>query len=233
MQKEGGSTGNPEWGYKLNFSPSPGDITHDFCGAAAISGANCPNCNKPLLRLLSLSAKDPRLNLSEAHTSAVHLLYCWTCSIPFGEFSYEVDRDGAVQILELPPRQPDNEFGPAGPYEGYTGRFPHHRVGLVPLKALEQQILVVMQEGGAEADYEAYFGHQVGGSPFIYNPQERSCPRCSKAMPLLASICDNASDSDDFPVDPSLTFADSGGGVQIVFHFCRDCSIVSAYHSCD
>ncbi len=90
--------GNPEWGYKLNFAPNPSEVSHEFCGPNDIIGALCPNCNKPLLRLLSLDAKDRVLNLDVTRSRVVHLLYCWTC-IPFGEFSYQIKSDGRVQIL--------------------------------------------------------------------------------------------------------------------------------------
>jgi hypothetical protein len=127
------SNGNPEWGYKLNFSPAGSEVLHEFCGEHNISGAVCPNCDKPLLRPLSLDAKDPVLNFDEARHPIVHLLYCWTCSIPYGEFSYRIGEDGSVKILQVPPRKPDSEFGPEGPYDGYTGVFRNCHVALQPL----------------------------------------------------------------------------------------------------
>ncbi len=226
------SKGNPEWGYKLNFSPTPSELLHDFCGRHDINGAVCPNCNKPLLRLLSLSARDRALNFDDARHPVVHLLYCWTCSIPYGEFSYQINRDGSVEILEVPPRQPKAEFGPEGPYDGYTGLFPHRDVSLQPLSDTQQKELEARQREGAQDNFDAYFGHQVGGYPFIYNPCKSFCPKCSNEMPVLAAICDSATGNDDFSNEPSETFT-GNSGVQMVFQFCRDCSVVTAYHSCD
>jgi hypothetical protein len=111
------SKGTPEVGHWLNFSPNTTDILHDFCGPHDIAGALCPNCNKPLMRLLSLYAKDERLGFDPVRQAVVHLLYCWTCSVPFGEFSYKVGSDGSVEVLQVPPRQPEMEFGQEGPYE--------------------------------------------------------------------------------------------------------------------
>ena len=110
----------PEWGYRLNFSPAENEIIHQFCGANTINGGTCPNCQKPLMLLLSLDASDSRLDLNASIHPFVHLLYCWTCSIPFGDFSYKLRADGGVELLQIPPKY-EYEFGPSGPYEGFTG----------------------------------------------------------------------------------------------------------------
>lgn len=226
------SKGNPEWGYKLEFSPSRSEVLHDFCGQHNISGADCPNCNKPLLRLLSLYAQDRILNFDDARHPIVHLLYCWTCSIPYGEFSYRIGFDGSVKILQVPPRKPDSEFGPDGPYDGYAGIFRHYHVALQPLSETAQHRLEARQAADADENDDAYFGHQVGGYPFIYNPTKAFCPKCSKEMPVLAAICDKAAGNEDINAEQNETFT-GNSGVQMVFLFCRDCSVVTAYHSCD
>jgi hypothetical protein len=59
-----------------------------------------------------------------------------------------------------------------------------------------------------------------------------SCPVCSTEMPLLAAICDDATGNDPFGVEVENSFV-GNGGVQMIFHLCRECSVVSAYHSCD
>jgi hypothetical protein len=183
---------------------------------------------------LSLSAKDSILNVDEGKTPFVHLLYCWTCSIPYGEFSYRINRDGGVNILQIPERQPDLEFGLEGPYDGYSGVYPLQKVSLTPMDDHDDAKLAK-----ARKDQEYDLGddlfeprHQIGGSPFIYNPQTLRCPTCSKEMPLLASICNDATDNDRWRDEDSATFV-GNGGVQMVFQFCRDCAIVSAYHSSD
>lgn len=226
--------GNPKHAYLLNFSPKPGEVQHTFCGTHAIPGATCPNCNKALLRILSLCAKDSRLNVDGAKTPFVHLLYCWTCSIPYGEFSYRVNGDGSVDIVQIPERQPDSEFGLEGPYDGYTGVYPPLKIALTPMDDVGDARLAEARKNlEYDLDDELFEPrHQIGGSPFLYNPQTLACPRCSKEMPLLASICDDATGNDPRKDEVLTTFV-GNGGVQMVFQFCRDCAIVSAYHSAD
>jgi hypothetical protein len=220
---------NPEWGFSLNFDPGPGDVVHEFCGPHEIEGATCPNCSKPLLRLVSLSSTDKRLNVDPARTPTVHLLYCWRCSIPYGVFSYLIREDSGIELLELPPTN-EYAFGPKGPYDGYTGTFPLKKVGLAPLSEEEHQKQKVAQSD-VDLALELYpQQHQIGGSPVILNPMPMTCPTCSKESPFFALICDDASGNAPGDVPASQSFTDNVG-VQMVFHFCRGCSVVSAYHS--
>ena len=147
----------------------------------------------------------------------MHLLYCWTCVIPFGVFSYRIRREGAVEIVGTPkPPAFVQPFGAAGPYEGYVGEFPARRVSLAPLQdALNFEDPI----------------HQVGGQPMIYNPDLMQCPECAEPMPLLAALCNDTTGHDPFGVKEKDSFA-GNGSVQMIFHLCRSCCIVSAYHSC-
>lgn len=228
--------GDPEWGYSLNFNPSPNEALHDFCGENDVAGGSCPNCARSLTKLLALHAKDPLLNLDRDRLSVVHLVYCWTCSIPFGEFSYKVEKDGSVTILSFPPRQPDAEHGLKGPYDGYTGIFPKIEISLKSIEAKDQMNLRQRWESNdREIDVPEGFDeprHQVGGFPFIYNPIKTNCPECSRDMPLFVTICNDAHGNDPWRQPATETFV-GNGGVQMVFHFCRKCSIVSAYSSSD
>ncbi|MEO8132205.1 MAG: hypothetical protein ABJF23_03250 [Bryobacteraceae bacterium] len=222
---------NPEQGFSFNFCPDPSETVHAFCGPNEIGGAGCPNCSKPLLRLLSLSSTDTRLNVDPAITPALHLLYCWTCSIPYGVFSYRIRKEGTVELLDLPPTW-ESAFGPDGPYDGYTGTFKMKRVGLVPLSAEQVQTQELAQ---SDMDFALDLPpqeHQIGGLPAIQNPQTVKCPICSKLSPLLAVICDDATGNQPGEVPASQSFTDNEG-TQMVFHFCRDCSVMSAYHSND
>ena len=125
-------------------------------------------------------------------------------------------------------------FGAEGPYEGYTGTFPLRTVGLVQLTDSEHQ-----RQLAAQSDADLALGlspqnHQIGGFPVIANAQEIRCPVCSHPSPLLAVISDSASANPPGTdgVSPQETFTDNMG-TQMVFHFCRNCSVVSAYHSND
>jgi hypothetical protein len=171
-----------EDGHWLNFDPEPSETAHQFCGTNDTQGANCPTCFKPLLRILSLSAMDARLHIDPAQTEVIHLFYCWTCSIPYGIFSYRIKQDGTVELLEVPPTW-ESAFGPEGPYENYTGQFPLRKVGLRPLTEEEEQ-----QQEAAQSDDDLACDlmpqkHQIGGLPVIANPQQIICPVCSKASP--------------------------------------------------
>jgi hypothetical protein len=225
----GQSIGNPEWGYWLDFSPTPYQIKHLFCGENNIVGGNCIYCQKPLLRILTLDASDHVLNMDATRHPAVHLFYCWTCSIPYDEFSYKIKQDGSIEILKLPKKNL-GELGMEGPYEGYTGVYPLKQVSLIPLTEEEQK----QELTGSLRDLDRDIGkgrHQIGGFPYIFNPVKIDCLQCRQEMPLLACIEDNAI-GNGFVKDESNSFV-GNSGVQMLFHFCRNCSIVSATHSCD
>lgn len=231
MDTDGQSQGRPEWGYRLNFSPADGDIVHYFCGVNEIRGGICPNCDKPLLRLLSLDARDARLEFDSSRHPFVHLLYCWTCGIPFGRFTYRVTSAGGIELLQIPPKY-QYEFGPGGPYDGFTGVFEHRLVSLQPLSPEQQDSQIARFFSDSDTDDEVGLGHQIGGYPKIYDPSKTTCPICSTEMPLLANICNDATGNNPDGVKGTDTFTDNAG-VQMVFSFCRNCSVVSAYHSSD
>jgi hypothetical protein len=122
-----------------------------------------------------------------------------------------------------------------GPYDGYTGEFPHRWVSLEFVSAQEQAKFKKYWQSTDTDPVELGIDeprHQVGGYPFIFNPQKTSCLSCLQEMPLLAAICNSAGGNDAFGVPESASFV-GNGGVQMVFHFCRACAVVSAYSSCD
>ena len=224
----------PAQGYWLDFAEGGGGPTHEFGGAHQVPGSECPTCHKPLLRLLTLDSTDKRLNLSTFVAPRVHLLYCWTCSIPYGDFCYELLQDGGVNILSCKVGDP-GAFGPDGPYDGYPGVFPGRLVTLKPLTEEEQRAIHEKQHEDIDVPDEFSYvedpRHQIGGDPLILNPQfPLACPKCDSEMPFLATICDNAG-GNGFP-DGYVSFT-GNLGVQMVFHLCRNCAVVCAYHSVD
>lgn len=77
--------------------------------------------------------------------------------------------------------------------------------------------------------------HQIGGEAFLWQPlrSDATCPMCSAEMPFLATICDNAAGPDVYAdYDEAKSFA-GNLGVQVVYHLCRECSVVLAYQMCD
>lgn len=226
------SPGLPETGYWLNFTPPPDACAHEFCGSNIVRGAQCPNCDKPLLRLASFSASDSALLLDPARIPSLPLLYCWTCAIPYGEFQYKILSDGSVEILKYLEKDA-GAFGFDGPYDGYTGKFPAKTFSL-ERQLEEEQRLLKLRFDEIEDDLPGELSdprHQVGGFPMIYNPQSDVCPECGAEMPTFAAIADNAI-GNGYAKRPEDSFVDNSG-VQMIFLLCRECSVVSAYHSCD
>jgi hypothetical protein len=124
-------------------------------------------------------------------------------------------------------------FGPDGPYDGYTGHYWLKRVSLIPLsEKVQTRQKAAQSDSDLMLDLYGEQNHQIGGFPVIANSQEITCPVCLKESPLFAVICDDATGNNPGKVPAENTFVDNCG-VQMVFHFCRDCSVVSAYHSCD
>lgn len=223
---------DPAEPHVLTFSGPLEARPHRFCPSPTVPGADCPNCKKPLLHLLSLKAdRLPFWTLPSP--AAIHLLYCWICAIPFDLFSYRIRQDGSVEILQYLDRSSDS-IGPDGPYDGYTGIFPESRVGLRALSEEEQRIARQLSVGGEGPEEYRYLTepiHQIGGFPLICNAYEVQCPACDQAAPFFATIRDNAA-GHDYQSDPLLTFT-GNSGIQMVFHWCASCAVMTAYHSCD
>ena len=126
-------------------------------------------------------------------------------------------------------------LGPDGLYDSYTGEFPEVRVGLRPLSDAEEQRALELRASCEWPVGEEHLTdpvHQIGGFPMIYNEWDNiTCPLCRNAVPFLATICDSA-EGQQAPLDPNKSFVDNFG-VQMVFHYCGPCRVVTAYHSCD
>src|SRR5689334_3129472 len=75
-----------EWAGKLKKP----EFAHYFCGPHDVPGAICPNCSKPLLRLLALDTCDPRLGLEYCPFPVLSLFSCLTCEISMHPFSYQL-----------------------------------------------------------------------------------------------------------------------------------------------
>jgi hypothetical protein len=225
---------NPSEPYLVTFSGPEEDRPHTFCPEDRIAEADCPNCRKPLLMLASFETQRLPFSLGDRAPSNLHLLYCWTCAIPYDWFSYRIGALGEVEVIEFLDRYAD-ALGPAGPYEGYTGVFPQSRVGLRALTHEEQELALQLQARGEHPESLWYLteeAHQIGGIPKIWNLRDDAlCPMCSRAAPFFATICDNAV-GQEFQADRTKTFT-GNCGVRVVFHYCAACSVMKAYHSCD
>jgi len=219
----------------LDFA-APGSFQHVMGGQHSISGADCPNCEKPLLRFLSLDTTDERLGLRGLDAPHLPLLYCWPCGISEEEFFYRVKKDGSVELVASGYGPPSDRY----PYEGYPDHFPMRRVELRAIPDGDQELVRAINRSSyspfsAAHEHLRSARHQIGGEAFLWQPlrEDLTCPDCSLEMLFLATICDNAVGPDvrkGYREEVSFT---KNLGVQVVYHYCRDCSVVGAYQMCD
>ena len=178
---------------------------HLFCGAHDIAGAGCPNCDRPLMRMMSLDASDERIELAGLGVERVPLLFCWLCNIAQDVTQYRLRGDGGMELL----RFKRGTQGPDFPYPGYPVSFPEARFELAPVPI-------------AATDAPR---HQVGGRPFVVQGlRDVRCKVCRRRMRFLACIADDATQGG--------TFA-GNSWVQTVFHVCLDDGVIASYHECD
>ena len=194
----------PSRGLSVQFLPGPHQFDHVAAGAHDIPGATCPNCKKPLLRLLSLDSRDPLLELDGLARPFVHLLFCWTCPLSNG-FTYGLGHDGRIALVDYATGSPESTF----PWHDYPVHFAGSAVALVPIDPVV---------GGSQS-------HQIGGQPrFVQAPPRDFCPHCGGPMVFLALVADEP------PHGGSMCGNDT---VQIVFTLCREDRVVSCSQQCD
>jgi hypothetical protein len=203
---------------------------HVFCGAHDVAGAECPNCAKPLMRFLGLATDDPRLGLLGAPFATLSLFYCWRCPISSGMFFYWVRDDGSVSLVQYEEGRPEVDF----PYEAYPDHFPAASARLVRVSTEDQALLKSVNAGACdEAKLQRNRPelivprHQYGGEPLLVQRDtgyQVACPGCRSPMPFLASIGDACLDPRGFVGNEF---------VQVLYHYCRECQVIGAFHRCD
>lgn len=201
---------------------------HRFCGEHSIPGAQCPNCRKPLLRMLTLDTADRRIGLQGLAVRNLHLLFCWTCNLAQGETAYQVLPDGGVRFVKHRRGGVARNF----PYPNYPRFFPGCRFVPEPVPAAESRILGKLTSGELrsidlrKADrHLATPRHQIGGQPyFLQGPPSAECPRCNGPMSFLASVGDETLDKAGFT---------GNSFVQVLFLLCRKDLIVTTLQQCD
>ncbi len=201
---------------------------HHFCGEHDIAGAWCPNCDKPMLRLLSLDTSDPRLGLASLGAPLVHLLFCWTCNLAQDATSYRLRNGGGVELLRHRRGGVETDF----PYADYPRAFPGRSFELVPVTPAEQALLDTLNAGEWRADDlppdAQHLGtprHQVGGRPLLLQgPPDAPCPECGAPMTFVACCGDETADGGSFA---------GNAFVQVVFVLCVRDRIVTSFQRCD
>jgi hypothetical protein len=226
-------TENQNWPYK-----------HLFCGEHTIPGAWCVNCNRPLLRFLTLDLSDPVLELGLAG-ELLTLLYCWTCRLAQTRFYYRCLPGDAIEVVSAGRGGHTPDF----PYNAYPTFFPGKFVRPVALTVAMQDRIVSENAGKAPCSGPNGGGipsltetvrrdlprekgrdrleprHQIGGQPFLldtYRPV--TCPICRCRMPFVVCISDESGAGIGFTGNPY---------VQVLYHLCRSCRCVGAYHQTD
>jgi hypothetical protein len=222
----------PEQGYfpvdRRETSTAENDYKHQLCGPTTTGGAICPNCDKALLTLARLDARDPRLEVEGTGLFVIPLLFCWTCELSQDELVYEViDQGHAIHLLSWRSGAKFSDF----PYTNYPRSFPTLPAGLKPVDPSSQAVLSALNRNerpwalASEYPELSRPQHQIGGEPLLMQVLEpRPCAKCREAMPLFVSIWDKATDNARFTGND---FA------QVLFHVCRRCLVVNAYQVTD
>jgi hypothetical protein len=195
--------------YMVPAKSAPSQDGHILGGSQSIAGAVSPNSGKPLLQLAQINTADPRLELETAGFAALPLLYGWTCDIHQGLFTYRVEPD-RVELLDFPQGRTYTDF----PYENYPDAFAPVPMNLAPIDAK-----------GRRTDPDEP-QHQLGGTPTLMQDAVSGlkCPRCAGAMPLFAAIANDNGTPPGFTDNPY---------VQVVYHLCRACWVITCYNVCD
>lgn len=218
-------------GHFINYlEPVKNLVTHHyFCGSHQIMGASCPNCHKPLLRFLSINLADKRLSLTSSLFKNLPLFFCWTCNIAQELFYYKVINDSTINIIKYKKGGVETDF----PYSDYPTFFPGRQAFLEEIPDNVQHILSRLNareidEADVMEQYPTFCKprHQLGGEPYLIQPELSSvgCPMCKDRMPFLASIGDDCVDPRGFTGNEY---------VQVLFFYCKRCSVIGAFQQCD
>jgi len=177
-------------GYKiLSAEPGEAEYRHALFGPNRIHGGDCPNCRKPLLHLLTIDTRDPRLDLGRLPLARIPLLYCTRCAISWADgdvnidglrqhcpkgastfsgigcdFHYHIQSEDQVKILVFNMGYEEEYV----PYPNYPDYFPGSLVKLIPINDEElwycQRMNRYWEEHPVEyerADYEAIYAFQT------------------------------------------------------------------------
>jgi hypothetical protein len=177
---------------------------------------------------MSIDKRDPRTDLDSYSFPRVELLFSWTCEIAQDIFVYEHSSPDAVHLLKYKRGPAYEDF----PYQEYPIAFPARRFLLRPLSDEEQSIVLARNRGALETSDPRNDRvdltrpqHQIGGVPQLSQQlRDLVCPKCSSPMPFFASVCDETMTERPF-VETEF--------VQLIYHLCRGCRVVSVYVDSD
>lgn len=240
---------------EYNFKPWRSPYRHRFGGQHVITGAVCPNCERPLVLYFTIDTSDPRLRMSHLPVAELPLLYCPHCPIATEKaLGYRVLRENQIEIVQYTPITAPayRRYNPAEP-SPYPEFYPERRAHLIPLPS-ELQVLFKLMNRGLIDDRsieralpewatQIYPRHQIGGEPLIVvtldswmNGYGENCPLCSRPMPFLACIGNEY--TDEF-MEGGTRYIEPFGGMMGVwwaehlFHFCEHCMVVVGFFEGD
>jgi hypothetical protein len=201
---------------------------HALCGEHSIQGAVSPNSRRPLLRVFSLDLRDERLGIRDFPAEKLNFFFSWTCDISRGVLTYQIKDDTAIQILNYKDGAAYTDF----PYPDYPNYFPQRLFELRKISDDEQKAMAAINRKKVkissihdERPDLVRPQHQFRGEPFFVNaPRQLACPSCEAVMPVFASAGDETMSQRGFV---------HSNFVQVLFHLCTSCAIVSAYQLAD
>jgi hypothetical protein len=156
------------------------------------------------------------------------LFFAWTCEISRDVFTYRIQSEDRIEILHY--RQ-----GPAYadfPYANYPAYFPARLFELRKITSEEQKTIAAvnrrrLKRSTIHDDRPDLVRplHQFCGEPYLVNsPREVTCPVCHGEMPVYASASDETMSERGFV---------HSNFVQVLFHLCAPCAVVTAYQLAD
>jgi hypothetical protein len=201
---------------------------HTLCGEHAVQGAISPNSGRPLLRYFALDLRDDRLGLGAFSTRRLDLFFAWTCEISRDVFTYRIQRENRVEILHYRQGAAYSDF----PYANYPAYFPARLFELRKITPEEQKTIAAvnrrrLKPSTIHDDRPDLVRplHQFCGEPYLVNsPREVTCPVCQGEMPIYASASDETMSERGFV---------QSNFVQVLFHLCASCAVVTAYQMAD
>jgi hypothetical protein len=201
---------------------------HTLCGEHAVQGAISPNSGKPLLRYFALDLRDDRLGLSFFATRRLDLFFAWTCQISRDVLTYRIEGDERIQVLHYGQGRAYSDF----PYANYPAYFPARLFELRKISPSEQRTITAVNRRRVRPTTVnddrpdlVRPQHQVCGEPYLVNsPREITCPVCQGEMPIYASASDETMSERGFV---------QSNFVQVLFHLCASCAVVTAYQLAD
>ena len=214
--------------FDKNYNYEP-EIGHFFCGTHNVKGAWCPNCNKPLLRLLLIDSNDEKLSFNFSNIKKLPLFYCWTCNIAQELFVYRIINDEEIEIVMNGAGGVEEDF----PYNNYPVNFPGTPFNLEEISIEDQKIISQLNNRSLNRldvlkrnKKLAFPNHQIGGEPLLIqgNLEVPTCPLCKNSMPFLSTVSDHCLDKRGFTGNEY---------VQVVYSYCEDCRTVGAIQQCD